>query len=240
MRTGGRANDQLRKIKIKINYLKYAEGSVLIEAGDTKVICSATIDEKVPPFLRGTGQGWVTAEYSMLPRSTHTRSQREAVTGKMGGRTHEIQRLIGRSLRSVVNLYALGERTIMVDCDVIQADGGTRTLSITGAYIALHKAVKSLVKNDLIDTWPISDTLAAVSVGIMDGETLLDLDYKEDSNADVDMNVIMTGRGMFVEIQGTAEKITFSNSQLNGMLKCAKKGITELTSKQKEILGIEK
>ena len=239
MRTGGRANDQLRKIKIKKNYIKYAEGSVLIEAGDTKVICNATIDEKVPPFLRGTGQGWVTAEYSMLPRSTHTRSIRESARGKMGGRTYEIQRLIGRSLRSIVNLEALGERTIMIDCDVIQADGGTRTLSITGAYIALYKAVKLLVKNDLIDTWPITDTLAAVSVGIMNGEALLDLNYEEDSNADVDMNVIMTGRGMFVEIQGTAEKTNFSKSQLNDMLKCAKKGIMELISKQKEILGIE-
>lgn len=238
MRFEGRQNDQLRKICITTDFIKYAEGSVLIEAGNTKVICNASVDEKVPQFLKGAGQGWVTAEYSMLPRSTQVRNQRESAKGKLGGRTHEIQRLIGRALRSVIDMKALGERTIVIDCDVIQADGGTRTLSITGAYVALYCAIKKLYDNKQIESWPILDSIAAVSIGIKNDEALLDLDYAEDSTADVDMNVIMTGSGKFVEIQGTAEKTVFSQQQLSDMLSCASKGICELISIQKEALGI--
>jgi ribonuclease PH len=239
MRKDGRAKDQLREIKVTRDYIKYAEGSVLIEAGNTRVICTATVDDNIPPFLKGMGQGWVTAEYSMLPRSTHRRNQREASRGRVGGRTHEIQRLIGRALRSVVNLNELGERTIFIDCDVIQADGGTRTLSITGAYIALYSTIKYLMDNNLIDTWPIKDSLAAISVGIMNGDVLLDLNYHEDSNADADMNIIMTGSGMLVEVQGTAEKAAFSHAQLDKALKVAAKGIKDIILKQNEILGID-
>ena len=236
MRIGGRTSDQLRDIKVTKGYIKYAEGSVLIEAGNTKVICNATIEESVPPFLRGQEKGWVTAEYSMLPRATQRRNQREASRGKVGGRTHEIQRLIGRSLRGIVDLEALGERSILIDCDVIQADGGTRTLSITGAYIALCLAVKHMMDNNFINSWPIKDSIAAISVGIINDEVLLDLNYEEDSNADVDMNVIMTGRGMIVEVQGTAEKEAFSKEQLDEMITVAQKGIKELTKIQNEVL----
>lgn len=236
MRSNNRADDQLREIKITKDFIKYPEGSVLIEAGNTKVICNASVTEGVPPFLKGLGQGWVTAEYSMLPRSTQTRSHREATRGKVGGRTHEIQRLIGRSLRSVMDMEALGERTILIDCDVIQADGGTRTLSITGAYMAVHMAVKKLTGSGEVEGWPLKDSVAAVSVGVTDGEVLLDLDYNEDSNADADMNVVMTGSGMFIEVQGTAERAVFSQEQLDKALKVAAKGISELTEKQNEIL----
>ncbi len=239
MRIGGRKNDELRKVRIKKNYIKYAEGSVLIESGNTKVICNATVDEKVPPFLKGSEQGWVTAEYSMLPRSTHTRGVREAARGKVGGRTYEIQRLIGRSLRSVVDLKLLGERTIIVDCDVIQADGGTRTASITGAYVAIHIALKNMMTQGLIEEWPLTDSLAAISVGVVDSEVMLDLNYEEDSNADVDMNIIMSGNGKFVEVQGTAEKMAFSQDQLNDMLDSAKKGIKELMITQNETIELD-
>ncbi|MFC1855535.1 ribonuclease PH [Thermodesulfobacteriota bacterium] len=238
MRLDGRKNDQLREIKITNDFTKYAEGSVLIEAGNTKVICNASVEENVPPFLKGLGQGWVTAEYSMLPRATQTRNKREAARGKLSGRTYEIQRLIGRSLRSVVNLDALGERTVLVDCDVIQADGGTRTLSITGAFIALYLAIDKLKKRGAIEAWPLKDSLAAVSVGIKNGDILLDLNYSEDSNADADLNVIMTGSGMFVEVQGTAEGKVFSKKQLDEALDTASDGIRDLISKQNDVLKI--
>ncbi|MBI5097221.1 MAG: ribonuclease PH, partial [Nitrospirae bacterium] len=204
-RSDGRKNDELRPVKIHRNYIKYAEGSVLIEVGDTKVICTATIEEKVPPHLKDKNKGWVTAEYAMLPRSAHSRIVRESARGKIGGRTHEIQRLIGRALRSVVDLEMLGERTVWIDCDVIQADGGTRTASITGSFIALADAMKFALKNGMIAEIPVRDYLAAVSVGIVNEEPVIDLNYAEDSTAEVDMNIVMTGKGRFVEIQGTAE-----------------------------------
>ncbi len=236
MRSEGRKADQLRCVRITRGYLKHPEGSVLIEVGDTKVICTATVEEGVPPFLKGQGTGWVTAEYSMLPRSTHARSQREAARGKIGGRTHEIQRLIGRSLRSVTDLEKLGERTLWIDCDVIQADGGTRTASITGAYVAMHDALKKLQMEGVFDEIPLIDSLAAVSVGIVGGEVRLDLDYEEDSRADVDMNFVMTGSGRYVEIQGTAETTPFAEDELEAMKRLAVKGIAELTEIQRKVL----
>ncbi|MDA8235447.1 MAG: ribonuclease PH [Clostridia bacterium] len=235
-RLDGRAVDQLRPVKITRNYIIHAEGSVLIEVGATKVICTATVEEKVPPFLKGQGRGWVTAEYSMLPRATQSRNQREATKGKLGGRTHEIQRLIGRAMRSVVNLGAMGERTVLLDCDVIQADGGTRTASITGAFIAMMDAFGKLVKSGQLSQLPITDYLAATSVGKINGQTMLDLCYEEDSRAEVDMNVVMTRSGKFVEVQGTAEEAPFSREELNDMLVLAEKGIKELITIQEKAL----
>ncbi len=232
-RHDNRAPDSLRPVTITRGYTKHAEGSVLIEFGDTKVLCTASVLEKVPPHKKGSGEGWVTAEYGMLPRSTHTRSDREAARGKQSGRTQEIQRLIGRALRSVVDLSKLGERTIQIDCDVIQADGGTRTASITGAYIALADAVAWMIAQGKITQSPIIDSVAAISVGVVDGMPLLDLDYNEDSNCDTDMNVVMTGKGGFVEIQGTAEGTPFSTDELNALLTLAKKGIAEWSQMQK-------
>jgi ribonuclease PH len=227
-RPGGRANDALRPITITVDYLKHAEGSTLIEFGDTRVLCVATIEDRVPGFLEGRGQGWVTAEYAMLPRAGHTRSQRESVAGKIGGRTHEIQRLIGRSLRAAVDLRALGERTIALDCDVIQADGGTRTAAITGAWIALRRATRLLMERGDLKRDPMRRMVAAISVGIVKGETLLDLEYIEDSKAEVDANVVMTDAGEFIEVQGTAEGKPFSRERLNELLDMAEKGIREL------------
>ena len=238
MRPSGRAPDQLRKLTITRAYTRHAEGSVLIECGDTKVICTASIEDKVPPFLKGRGQGWLTAEYGMLPRSTNTRSDREAARGKQSGRTQEIQRLIGRSLRAVTSLEGLGERTIQIDCDVIQADGGTRTASITGAFVALHDAVTFLKKKDVIENWPIRDFVAGVSVGMFEGEPVLDLDYPEDSDSDTDMNVVMTGSGGMVEVQGTAEGVPFSRNDLDAMLALADRGIRQLVAAQRSALGI--
>jgi ribonuclease PH len=237
MRIDGRKKNQLRPLKITRNFIKHAEGSVLIEMGDTKVICTATVEERVPPFLRDKKKGWVTAEYAMIPRSSHERIPRESARGKIGGRTHEIQRLIGRSLRSVVDTTALGERTIWIDCDVIQADGGTRTASITGSFIALMDAVQFLRKEKKIDAMPVRDFLAAVSVGKVDGELLLDLNYAEDSTAEVDMNVIMTGGGKFVEVQGTAEQQAFAKKELDDLLKLATSGIKKLVASQKKLVG---
>jgi len=236
-RNEGRAHDETRKVKVVKNFIKYPAGSVLIQMGNTKVSCSATIENKVPPFLRDKKTGWVTAEYSMMPSSTHTRTTREASRGKLSGRTQEIQRLIGRSLRTVVDLDKLGERTIWIDCDVIQADGGTRCASITGAFIALAMACKKLKKEKVIETIPIHDFVAAISVGIAGGESILDLDYSEDSTADVDMNIVKTGAGGFVEIQGTAEKEPFNDKQMASLLSLADKGIKELIEMQKTILG---
>ncbi len=233
-RADGRANDALRPVRMTVDYLKHAEGSVLVEFGDTRVLCVASIEERVPGFLVGRGQGWVTAEYAMLPRAGNTRSARESVTGKVGGRTHEIQRLIGRSLRACVDLRALGERTIVLDCDVIQADGGTRTAAITGAWVALKRACKTLRAQGVLATDPVKLGLAAVSVGIANGEPLLDLDYAEDSRAEVDANVVMTDRHEFVEVQGTAEGKPFSRARLDDLLALAEKGITELLAIQRE------
>jgi ribonuclease PH len=227
----------LRPVSIAADFNKYAEGSVLIQVGDTKVICTATVEERVPPFLKGQGKGWVTAEYSMLPRATQVRNQREAVKGKLGGRTMEIQRLIGRALRSVVDLQALGERTITLDCDVIQADGGTRTTSITGAFVAMCFALNKLKEEKKISVMPITDFLASVSVGVVQGESVLDLNYDEDSQAKVDMNVVMTGSGRFIEIQGTGEESPFTRSEMNAMLELAENGIRSLIEIQKEALG---
>ncbi|WP_426983411.1 ribonuclease PH [Bacillus cabrialesii] len=238
MRHDGRQHDELRPITFDLDFISHPEGSVLITAGNTKVICNASIEDRVPPFLRGGGKGWITAEYSMLPRATNQRTIRESSKGKISGRTMEIQRLIGRALRAVVNLEKLGERTIWIDCDVIQADGGTRTASITGAFLAMAIAVGKLVKAGTIKTNPITDFLAAISVGIdKEQGILLDLNYEEDSSAEVDMNVIMTGSGRFVELQGTGEEATFSREDLNGLLGLAEKGIQELIDKQKEVLG---
>lgn len=236
-REDGRAANELRPVNIKKNFIKHAEGSVLITVGNTKVICNASVEEKVPPFLRDKKQGWVTAEYSMLPRSTHTRTQREATRGKVTGRTQEIQRLIGRSLRTVIDMDRLGERTIWVDCDVIQADGGTRTASITGAFVAVCLALKKIQKDGVIDSLPIKDFVAATSVGMMDGHKILDLDYGEDSNAGVDFNVVKTGGGAFIEVQGTAERDPFSDKDLQAMLSLASKGIQELIEIQKQAIG---
>lgn len=237
MRIDGRKEDQLRPIRITPHVNKYAEGSVLIEVGDTRVICTATTEEKVPPFMRGMGKGWVTAEYSMLPRATEIRNVREANKGKMSGRTMEIQRLIGRALRSVVDLERLGERSILIDCDVLQADGGTRTASITGGYVALIYALNHLKEKGSIEEIPVHDFLAATSVGIVDGIPILDLSYHEDSQAKVDLNIVQTGEGNFVEIQGTGEESSFSHEELNRMLELGRKGIGEIISIQKEALG---
>ena len=237
MRPSGRAPDELRKFNITRAYTRHAEGSVLIECGDTRVICTASIEDKVPSFLKGRGQGWLTAEYGMLPRATNTRSDREAARGKQSGRTQEIQRLIGRSLRAVTKLEALGERTIQIDCDVIQADGGTRTASITGAFIALHDAVTFLNNRQAFANWPIRDFVAAVSVGIFQGTPVLDLDYPEDSDSDTDMNVVMTGSGGMVEVQGTAEGAPFSRTELDVMLALAGRGIGQLVAAQKAALA---
>jgi len=237
-RIDGRKNNQIRSVRITRNYIKHAEGSVLIEVGETKVICTATIEEKVPPFLKGTKQGWITAEYAMLPRATQTRNIREAAKGKQTGRTQEIQRLIGRSLRAVIDLSALGERTIWIDCDVIQADGGTRTASITGAFVALVDALAKLVDKEQLTHLPLTDFLAATSVGIVAGEEMLDLCYAEDSHAQVDMNLVMTGKGKMVEVQGTAEEHPFTREQMDKLLSLAEKGITELITIQKKALGV--
>jgi ribonuclease PH len=233
-RSDGRGPTALRPVRITRNYLKHAEGSVLIEIGDTKVICSASVEERVPPFLRNTGKGWVTAEYSMLPRSTNTRTPRDKGGG--GGRAFEIQRLVGRSLRSVTDLSAFGEKTIWIDCDVIQADGGTRTASITGAYVALVDAFQKMVRNGDIEKVPVKDSVAAISVGKVDGEVLLDLNYEEDSKAEVDMNVVMTGSGKFVEIQGTAEGGVFTKKEMDELMIIAQNGIKVLTRIQKKSL----
>jgi len=237
MRTDTRAPNQLRETTITPDFLEQAEGSVLIQAGRTRVICTASVEDRVPPFLRNTGKGWVTAEYGMLPRATSTRTQREASAGKVGGRTQEIQRLIGRSLRSVTNLTALGERTIWIDCDVIQADGGTRTASITGAFVALALALEKMRERDMIKTIPLADYVAAISVGIVDGESLLDLAYEDDSRAEVDMNVVKTGTGRFIEVQGTAEAMPFGRDALDQLLDLADIGIAQLVAKQKAIVG---
>jgi ribonuclease PH len=237
LRIDGRANHELRKVEIERNYIKNAEGSVYITIGDTRVICTATLEERVPPFLRNSGKGWITAEYSMLPRATQTRTAREAAKGKLSGRTMEIQRLIGRALRAVVDLEMLGERTLWIDCDVIQADGGTRTASITGAFVAMVDALTPLVKNGTLPAMPVRDFLAATSVGIVGEDVVLDLCYEEDSSAIVDMNVVMTGSGKYVEIQGTGEEAPFSAEQLTSLLELAKKGTGELIRFQKEALG---
>jgi len=232
-----RAPGDLRPTQITPHYLLHAEGSVLIEVGQTKVICTASVEDRVPPFLRGTGKGWVTAEYGMLPRATNTRSTREASSGKVGGRTMEIQRLIGRSMRTIVRLNELGERTVWLDCDVIQADGGTRTAAITGAFVALVLALDRLKHTEVLRTIPISDYVAATSVGIVGGMPLLDLAYEEDSKADVDMNIVKTGNGRFIEVQGTAESEPFSRQALAGLLDLADAGIEQLIDKQRAIVG---
>ncbi|MDG0790231.1 ribonuclease PH [Cohnella ginsengisoli] len=237
MRSDGRDRGELRPMAVVLNPNKYAEGSVQIEMGDTKVLVTATVEERVPPFLKGQGKGWVTAEYAMLPRATHSRNQRESVKGKQVGRTMEIQRLIGRALRSVVNLEALGERTITLDCDVLQADGGTRTTSITGAFIALALAVHKLAGTHAFAKYPLTDYLASVSVGVLGDAALLDLNYAEDSKAKVDMNVVMTGAGAFVEVQGTGEEQPFTRAELDAMLALAESGIARLIELQKQALG---
>ncbi|HNU85552.1 MAG: ribonuclease PH [Pseudomonadota bacterium] len=237
MRRDGRKADEIRPVMIARDYLRHPKGSVLIEMGDTRVICAASVEEGVPPFLKNSGRGWLTAEYAMIPSSTHERSARESAKGKIGGRTHEIQRLIGRSLRAVTDLTAFGERTIHVDCDVIQADGGTRTASITGAFVALADAFRNLRREGLVDRMPIRDFVSAVSVGIVDGEMLLDLQYEEDRRAEVDMNVVATRGGLFIEVQGTAEAVPFARERLDAMTDLAMKGIATLTRKQIEVLG---
>jgi len=237
-RPSGRAADALRSVRLTRHYTKHAEGSVLVEFGDTKVICTASIEEKVPPFLKGKGQGWMTAEYGMLPRSTHSRMDREAAKGKQSGRTQEIQRLIGRSLRAAFDLNAFGERTLHLDCDVIQADGGTRTASITGAMVAAHDAFAKLVEANLVEAIPLKHFVAAVSVGVFRGMPVLDLDYLEDSDCDTDMNVVMTDAGHFVEVQGTAEGAAFDRPTMNRLLDLAEQGIADLIRLQKKTLGI--
>jgi len=239
VRAGGRKLDQLRDVKITRNFLRYPKGSILIEMGLTRVICTATIEDGVPSFLKGTGRGWLTAEYAMIPMSTHTRIPREASRGRIGGRTHEIQRLIGRSLRAVTDLKAFGERTIYIDCDVIQADGGTRTASITGGFVALIDAFRRLREEGVVDKIPVTDFVSAVSTGIVNGNIYLDLDYEEDSKASVDMNFVMTRGGLFIEVQGTAEEEPFDRMLLEQMTDLASRGILELTKKQQEILGGE-
>jgi ribonuclease PH len=235
-RTGGRASDELRPITITRGYTIHAEGSVLIAFGNTRVLCTASVEEKVPPHKRGSGEGWVTAEYGMLPRSTHTRSDREAARGKQSGRTQEIQRLIGRSMRAVFNLRALGERTIQLDCDVLQADGGTRTAAITGAFVAAQDAVNKLMAAGKLAESPIIGPVAAVSVGIVQGTPLLDLEYVEDVGCDTDMNVVMTGAGHYVEVQGTAEGVAFTRAEMDQLLRLAEKGISELVALQRQAL----
>lgn len=236
-RVDGRNPDQIRPVTMTPNFNKYAEGSVLIQVGDTHVICNATVEERVPPFLKGQGKGWVTAEYAMIPRATGTRTIRESARGKLTGRTMEIQRLIGRALRSVVDLEALGERTVTLDCDVIQADGGTRTASITGAYVAMILALQKLVEQGMLQKIPVRDFLAATSVGMVNGAPVLDLCYAEDSAAEVDMNVVMTGAGRFVEVQGTGEEATFSREEMNQLLDLATSGIQQLNELQRQVLG---
>jgi ribonuclease PH len=237
-RPDSRSPNQLRRVTVTRNYMRHAEGSALIELGHTRVVCSATVEESVPSFLRNSGQGWVTAEYSMLPRATETRSSRESARGMVGGRTHEIQRLIGRSLRAVANLHQLGERTIILDCDTLQADGGTRGAAITGAFVALFDAVGWLQERNLVGEGVIQDFVAAVSVGLVSGKPVLDLCYQEDSEAEVDMNVVMTGSGRFVEVQGTAERATFSQAQMQRMLTLARAGIQGLIETQKRALKL--
>ena len=237
LRPSKRQPDQLREVRLTRNFTKHAEGSVLVEFGDTKVICTASVEESVPRFLKGKGQGWVTAEYGMLPRSTGSRMDREAVRGKQGGRTVEISRLIGRSLRAAIDMSALGENTIKIDCDVIQADGGTRTASITGAYVALHDAVNYLVEKGALKASPLKQMIASVSVGVYKGTPVLDLDYAEDSNAETDMNVVMDENGGIIEVQGTAEGATFSRSEMDSMMALAEKGILELIDAQREALS---
>ena len=236
-RTGGRPAHALRPVTLQRGYTRHAEGSVLVAFGDTRVLCTASVEEKVPPHKRGSGEGWVTAEYGMLPRATHTRGDREAAKGKQSGRTQEIQRLIGRSLRTVFDLKALGERSILIDCDVLQADGGTRTAAITGAFVAAHDAVSWLMSRGLIEASPIRDFVAAVSVGIVQGTPLLDLEYVEDSACDTDMNVVMTGSGGFVELQGTAEGAAFTRAELDALLALATQGIAELVAAQRACLA---
>ena len=236
-RKSGRRFDELRPIKLIKNYLNTAAGSVMVEFGNTKVLCAASIDEKTAPFLRNTGRGWVTAEYSMLPMSTQTRTARESVRGKIQGRTQEIQRMIGRSLRAVTDLSAFGEKTIYLDCDVIQADGGTRTASVTGAFVALVGLFDQLERDGVVQNIPVRDYLSAVSVGIIDQQVMLDLEYEEDSRADVDMNFVMTGSGHFIEVQGTAEKIPFSREQMTQMTDVAERGIRQIIERQKELVG---
>jgi len=238
LRPSGRAPGALRPVRLTRGYTRHAEGSVLVEFGDTRVICTASIEDRVPPFLKGKGQGWLTAEYGMLPRSTHTRSDREAARGKQSGRTQEIQRLIGRSLRAVVDLAAMGERTLQIDCDVIQADGGTRTAAITGGCVAAYDALRWLQERGALPALPLRDFVAAVSVGVYQGEAVLDLDYAEDSGCETDMNVVMTGAGGFIEVQGTAEGEAFSEQQLAAMLALARRGIAELIAAQKAALGL--
>ncbi|MEI7969149.1 MAG: ribonuclease PH [Betaproteobacteria bacterium] len=238
MRPSGRAPHELRSVRIQRQYTRHAEGSVLIEFGDTRVLCTASVEEKVPPFLKGRGQGWVTAEYGMLPRSTHTRTDREAARGKQSGRTQEIQRLIGRSLRAVVDLALLGERSIQIDCDVIQADGGTRTASITGAFVALSDAIGGLLDQGRIERSPVTEFVAAVSVGMFGGVPVLDLDYPEDSACETDMNVVMTAAGHLIEVQGTAEGTPFSRDQMIAMLDLAEAGIGQLIGLQRAALGV--
>ncbi|MBV8679150.1 MAG: ribonuclease PH [Aquitalea sp.] len=238
MRPSQRNSDALRDIRLTRHYTKHAEGSVLVEFGDTKVICTASVDESVPGFLKGKGKGWVTAEYGMLPRSTGSRMRRESAAGKQSGRTQEIQRLIGRSLRAVVDMEKLGERQIQIDCDVIQADGGTRTASITGAFVALHDAISGLIAQGKLTQSPLRDFVAAISVGIHQGEVVLDLDYLEDSDCETDMNVVMTGNGRFVEVQGTAEGEPFSAEEMASMMQLAKQGIAELIRLQRQALGL--
>ena len=236
MRPSKRQPDELRNTRITRRYTRHAEGAVLIEAGDTKVLCTVSVEDKVPPFLKGKGQGWLTAEYGMLPRATNTRSDREAARGKQSGRTQEIQRLIGRALRSVVDLNALGERTLQIDCDVLQADGGTRTASITGAFVAVHDAISHLLDHQLLAASPVRDFVAAVSVGMYQGVPVLDLDYPEDSACDTDMNVVMMGNGGIIEVQGTAEGAPFSRGEMNALLDLAQRGIQQLIAAQKAAL----
>ena len=236
-RDGNREWNRLRDFRITRDFLHFSDGSVLVEMGHTRVICAATIEDRVPPFLKNSGRGWLTAEYAMLPSSTQKRSPRESTTGKIGGRTHEIQRLIGRSLRAVTNLTAFGERTITLDCDVIQADGGTRTAAITGGFIALVDLFRRLKERGVLSSIPVADYVSAVSVGVVDGQLLLDLDYTEDSGAEVDMNFVMTGAGLFIEVQGTAESKPFDRDRLTAMTELASSGIAELTRRQREILG---
>lgn len=236
-RKDGRLPDQLREVRITPHFVEWAEGSALVEFGKTRVLCTATVDEKLPPFRMGKGAGWLTAEYAMLPRATHTRTPREAATGKIGGRTHEIQRLIGRSLRGVVDMFKLGERQILIDCDVLQADGGTRTASITGAYVALALACRQLQQKKLITKWPLISPIAAVSVGIVSGRHVLDLNYEEDSRAAVDFNVVMLGTGELVEVQGTAEGNPFSRDDVNSLLDLAEKGLKELFVLQEDVIS---
>nr|WP_316640238.1 ribonuclease PH [uncultured Roseateles sp.] len=238
VRTDARGADALRPVRLTRHYTKHAEGSVLVEFGHTKVLCNASVEERVPPHKRGSGEGWVTAEYGMLPRATHTRSDREAAKGKQSGRTQEIQRLIGRSMRCVFDLKLLGERTIQLDCDVLQADGGTRTAAITGAYVAAHDAVSWLLARGLITKTPLKDAVAAISVGMLKGTPLLDLEYIEDSACDTDMNVVMTGAGGFVELQGTAEGEAFTRAQMDALVGLAEKGIRDLLALQRQALGL--